>query len=229
MSLDKPTKLRINNWCKKFSQIANNLEWRKNRNLHAINLLNMLINKRIDEPYNKKPDEEPLSLLSKAIIKSKLTKKFWKITEHIYYPKTINNTIHEEENLKKHNIKIVKNKTKINNKKENNIVKNIYNNKNDIKLKNKRVKTPSIKHKNLINHENNKNNNFYYNNKDNFNKENVYENKLNLLKENAIKLEEEFEQNKKIIEYQKKENVQLKQRIEKLTIVLKSIIPNNKI
>ena len=46
LSLDKATRLRINSWCKKFEQVPNNLEWRKNRNLHAINLLDMLIKKK---------------------------------------------------------------------------------------------------------------------------------------------------------------------------------------
>ena len=105
-SFDKSIRIRINNWCKKISQISNNLEWKKNRNLHAINLLNMLINGRMEEPYNKNPDDRPLQILSKTIVKSKLTSKFWESVKHIYNSILINN----ENNEKRKNYKSPPNK-----------------------------------------------------------------------------------------------------------------------
>ena len=83
-TFDKSIRIRINNWLKKISQISNNLEWKKNRNLHAINLLNMLINGRLEEPYDNNPDDRPLQILSKTIVKSKLTATFWENVKHIY-------------------------------------------------------------------------------------------------------------------------------------------------
>ena len=43
----------------------------------------MLMNNRIEEPYNKLPKEGPLPILSKTLIKSKLTQKFWENAKNI--------------------------------------------------------------------------------------------------------------------------------------------------
>ena len=85
-------RLKIESWCKKFCQITTNIEWKKNRNLHAISLLDMILNNRYEIPYNKFADDGPLCLLSKTYVKSKLSKKFWKATKHIY-ESTSNNFI----------------------------------------------------------------------------------------------------------------------------------------
>ena len=73
--MNKHTKLRIESWCKKFCQITSNISWKKNRNLHAICLLDMILNENFEEPYNKFPPEGPLPFLSQAIVKSKLSNK----------------------------------------------------------------------------------------------------------------------------------------------------------
>ena len=78
--LNKYDKLRIKNWCKKLCQITNNVEWKKNRNLHALNLLDMILNEHFEEPYNKFPPEGSVPILNKALVKSKLTKKFFEET-----------------------------------------------------------------------------------------------------------------------------------------------------
>ena len=83
--MDKHTKIRVESWCKKFCQIINNTEWKKNRNLHAICLLDMIINERYEEPYNKFAPDGPLPIMPKHIVKSRLTKKFW------YFTKTLHN------------------------------------------------------------------------------------------------------------------------------------------
>ena len=75
--MDKHTKIRVESWCKKFCQITNNIEWKKNRNLHAICLLDMIINEHYEDPYIKFAPEGPLPILPKYLVKSKLTKKFW--------------------------------------------------------------------------------------------------------------------------------------------------------
>jgi len=71
--LKKQQLLVIDKWCQKLCEITTNLEWKKNRNLHAIYLLDMLMNKRIDSPYKKFPKEESLPTLSKSVIKSILS------------------------------------------------------------------------------------------------------------------------------------------------------------
>jgi hypothetical protein len=82
--LDKHDKLRIESWCKKLCQVTNNIEWKKNRNLHAISLLDMILNNRFEEPYNKFAPEGPIPVLSKTLVKSRLSTKFWKATQRIY-------------------------------------------------------------------------------------------------------------------------------------------------
>ena len=44
----------------------------------------MIINNRYDDPYNKFPTSEPIPLLSRPLVKSALTEKFWKITQNIF-------------------------------------------------------------------------------------------------------------------------------------------------
>ena len=73
--MDKHTKIRIQTWCKKFCQIISNINWKKNRNLHALNLLDMILNNHFEEPYNKFPPEGPLPFLSFPVIKSRLSPK----------------------------------------------------------------------------------------------------------------------------------------------------------
>jgi len=78
--LNKYDKLRIKNWCKKLCQITNNIEWKKNRNLHAICILDSILNNHFEEPYNKFPPEGSVPILNKALVKSKLSKKFFEET-----------------------------------------------------------------------------------------------------------------------------------------------------
>ena len=88
--MDKHTKIRVESWCRKFCQITNNTEWKKNRNLHAICLLDMIINEHYEEPYNRLPPDGPLPLLQRHIVTSKLSKKFWNYSKTIF-PKPTNN------------------------------------------------------------------------------------------------------------------------------------------
>ena len=78
--LNKHDKLRIKNWCKKLCQVTNNIEWKKNRNLHAICILDAILNEKFEEPYNKFPPEGSVPILNKALVKSKLSKKFYEET-----------------------------------------------------------------------------------------------------------------------------------------------------
>ena len=124
--LNKYDKLRIKNWCKKLCQITNNIEWKKNRNLHAICILDSILNKHFEEPYNKFPPEGSVPILNKALVKSKLTKKF--------FEETMNMKRDEEQFEQQQNMD---NNYNFN---ENNIEDDNYNNNyNNIKIKSKNL------------------------------------------------------------------------------------------
>ena len=75
--LNKYDKLRIKNWCKKLCQVTNNIEWKKNRNLHAICILDSILNEHFEEPYNKFPPEGFLFLI-KLLLNQNYQKNFLK-------------------------------------------------------------------------------------------------------------------------------------------------------
>lgn len=75
--LIKQQKLRIESWIKKLCIPTTNKEWKKNRNLHAISLFDMLLNNKYEEPYNKfAEDSFNFPVLSKILVKSTLSDKF---------------------------------------------------------------------------------------------------------------------------------------------------------
>ena len=94
--LNKHDKLRIKNWCKKLSQVSNNIEWKKNRNLHAICILDSILNEHFEEPYNKFPPEGSVPILNKALVKSRLSKKFFEETMKMQNEEQIDNQNNEE-------------------------------------------------------------------------------------------------------------------------------------
>jgi hypothetical protein len=103
---------------------------------------------------------------------------------------------------------------------------NININKKD-KFKSKRVKTPTMMHRNLsaIEMNNNNKNVFKINNEFiKINIENQSEKELNFLRETAIKLEQELNKNEEIIEAQNEENNALKSKIIKLNEILKTLV-----
>ena len=225
-SIDKSIRIRINNWIKKINQTSNNIEWKKNRNLHAINLLNMLINGRIGEPYNKNPPDGPLQILSKTLVKSELTHKFWERVKHIYNSTTIEKSPSKSNYVSPKKKKIGKSSNNINIKN----YKTFYNIKNNNKKDEiiiKRGKIPNMLHKDFSYAKSNKTskNIFKYKNElIKINMDNKLDNELKFLRETAIKLEQELNKNEEIIEAQNEENNALKKKIMKLTEILKTLI-----
>ena len=73
--MDKHAKIRIRAWCKKLCQITTNIICKKNRKLHALILLDMILTGRFEEPYNKFPPDGPLPFLSLPEVKSRLSNK----------------------------------------------------------------------------------------------------------------------------------------------------------
>ena len=51
----------------------------------------MILNNRYEEPYNKFPADGPLPLLSKPIVISKLSKKFWLFSQYFRNEKILSN------------------------------------------------------------------------------------------------------------------------------------------
>ena len=75
----KGERLKINSWIECLMAPTKNIEWKKNRNLYAIVLIDSLINNKLNEPFNKFPKgNKELPLLSVTKVKSELSKKFFK-------------------------------------------------------------------------------------------------------------------------------------------------------
>ena len=125
--LNKYDKLRIKNWCKKLCQVTNNVEWKKNRNLHAICILDSILNEHFEEPYNKFPPEGSVPILNKALVKSKLSKKFFEEALKMQSEEQ------QEQNDNNENI----NKQQFENNKNNIQNQNFYNINNNINNNNK--------------------------------------------------------------------------------------------
>ncbi len=84
VNMDKHAKIRIRAWCKKLCQITTNIIWKKNRNLHALSLLDMILNGRFEEPYNKFPPDGPLPFLSLPEVKSRLSNKIINYAKFVF-------------------------------------------------------------------------------------------------------------------------------------------------
>ena len=76
--LTKHEKLKIESWISKLCIPTINIEWKKDRNLHAILILDMIINNKIESPYNKFYDlSQEIPSLSIVDVKSKISEKFY--------------------------------------------------------------------------------------------------------------------------------------------------------
>ena len=156
-SLNKYDKLRIKNWCKKLCQVTNNVEWKKNRNLHAICILDSVLNEHFEEPYNKFPPEGRVPILNKALVKSKLSKKFFQEALRIQTEEQDNNDINNNNNNQKYESNKLNQNFNINN---NNMIINegseeiINEQKKEIERLNNLLKQKDLEIGNLINEKN---------------------------------------------------------------------------
>ena len=197
----------MNKWCKKLAQITIIQEWKKNRNLYAILLLNMLINNRLEEPFDKVPKEDILPIISKTLVNSKLTPKFWNYTKKFINIEKVNlNYIYKMED--KQNNQILFNI---------NLENNLNNNSNN-EIENK----IALKNSNIIN---NNEEDSYIDNLDNINLEDI---NLKGLKELAEILQKQLNDKEVIISYQKEEGIKLRERIAKLEEQISSFMKLDK-
>ena len=63
--------------------------------------MDMILNKRFEEPYNKFAPDGPIPILSKTLVKSRLSNKFWKSTQKLY--EQINNQENEDNYIEENN------------------------------------------------------------------------------------------------------------------------------
>ena len=74
--LQKHEKIRIEQWSRKLCQVTKNTSWKRNRNLYAMWLLDMILNKKLDKPFTKVPaDSNNLDMLQATEVKACLTAK----------------------------------------------------------------------------------------------------------------------------------------------------------
>ena len=72
----KSDKLKINSWAKVLCIPTINVEFKKNRNLYAIKLLDNVINGKLEDPFNKFAKDKELKTISPILVKTQLSDKF---------------------------------------------------------------------------------------------------------------------------------------------------------
>ena len=191
----------------------------------------MILNNRYEEPYNKFPKDGPIPLLSKSIVKSKLSKKFWLYSQYLQNENLINNeddfssldnyNINNNDNEENNNININNNNKEYQQK---NYINNNYI--NDIKFPNNRkVKTPGNKLNNFNKYKINDNN---LNEKRNIKKKtknnnfNDEVNEINRLNDIIYELQCELNRQDFIINNQINEKKKLQKRIIELEQIIKN-------
>ena len=221
--LDKHDKLRIESWCKKLCQVTNNIEWKKNRNLHAISLLDMILNNRFEEPYNKFAPEGPIPVLSKTLVKSRLSNKFWKATQRIYDAvNNVNNNYEDDMYQQPQNMMMPQqqvNENKFENEFENYPVNQQIRNP---AIANGQQKFKSNKNKYI------QNNNIINNNDYQGNNNNATNEELQNMKNLILKLQNDLAQKDNIIQNQKEEKLRLTKRVDELERMLSTFLAMDK-
>ena len=74
--------------------------------------MDMILNRRFEEPYSKFAPEGAIPILSKTIVKSRLSPKFWKCTEKIYEKVQNKKSTNDSTNISNENVHKNNNVTK---------------------------------------------------------------------------------------------------------------------
>ena len=223
--LDKHDKLRIESWCKKLCQVTNNVEWKKNRNLHAISLLDMILNNRFEEPYNKFAPEGPIPVLSKTLVKSRLSSKFWKATQRIY--DAVNNVNNYEDEMYQQppNMNMMPQQQQIY---ENQRFERDFENYPVSQQRNPAVANGQQKFKSGNKNKYYQNNNIINNNDFQGNNNNSTNEELQNMKNLILKLQNDLTQKDNIIQNQKEEKIRLTKRVDELERMLSTFLAMDK-
>ena len=221
--LDKHDKLRIESWCKKLCQVTNNIEWKKNRNLHAISLLDMILNNRFEEPYNKFAPEGPIPVLSKTLVKSRLSTKFWKATQRIYDAvNNVNNNYEDDMYQQPQNMMMPQQQVN-----ENKFEREFENYPVNQQIRNPAVANGQQKFKSNKN-KYIQNNNIINNNDYQGNNNNATNEELQNMKNLILKLQNDLAQKDNIIQNQKEEKLRLTKRVDELERMLSTFLAMDK-
>jgi len=111
----KSDKLKINSWAKILCIPTMNVEFKKNRNLYAIKLLDNVVNGKLEEPFTKFVKDKELKKLNPILVKTQLTSTFLNlIKKYENNENYLNNQIYEEDNYNTYINKEAKNSTKSN-------------------------------------------------------------------------------------------------------------------
>ena len=127
----KSDKLKINSWAKVLCIPTINVEFKKNRNLYAIKLLDNVINGKLEDPFNKFAKDKELKTISPILVKTQLSDKF--LNEIQKYQSSDNILRYENQNYTEFNPRNHLNE-RLDKTKKSNTVKNF--NKRDNRRKN---------------------------------------------------------------------------------------------
>jgi hypothetical protein len=114
--------------------------------------MDMILNKRFEEPYNKFAPDGPIPILSKTLVKSRLSNKFWKCTQKLY--EQINNQENEDNYIEENNDNNFENEEQ--NEKLKGLNKNInkntnnFNNERNYEIKNNKQDNSEIENMKMI-------------------------------------------------------------------------------
>lgn len=155
----KSDKLKINSWAKVLCIPTINIEFKKNRNLYAIKLLDNVLNGKLEDPFNKFAKDKELKTISPILVKTQLSDKF--LNEIQKYHLSDNILRYENQNYAEFNPTIHLNE-KLNKAKKSNTAKNF--NKRDNRRKNTLNKKLYVDYDNhfLLIPSNQKRNNSFY-------------------------------------------------------------------
>jgi len=138
-NFSKSDKLKINSWAKKLCVPTMNNEFKKNRNLYAIKLLDNVINGKLEDPFTKFAKEKEIKLLDAILVKTQLTNTFLNYIKNLEEEENIYNN----PNNTNYQYMEKKNKPRSKTNKKNNLIKsNIkdkkipkkYNSKNNFRI-----------------------------------------------------------------------------------------------
>eukprot|EP00826_Nyctotherus_ovalis_P035620 TRINITY_DN3072_c0_g1_i9.p1 TRINITY_DN3072_c0_g1~~TRINITY_DN3072_c0_g1_i9.p1 ORF type:complete len:249 (+),score=35.07 TRINITY_DN3072_c0_g1_i9:144-890(+) len=103
-TLNQYERTRVEQWCRKLGQAPNTTDARENRNLHAMLLLDQVLNGRLDTPFSLPGSELAMAKLSAEDVKGQLSDRFFECIESA--PKE---TELSPDRTKKSSVKILRN------------------------------------------------------------------------------------------------------------------------
>ena len=138
-NFSKSDKLKINSWAKKLCVPTMNNEFKKNRNLYVIKLLDNVINGKLEDPFTKFAKEKEIKLLDAILVKTQLTNTFLNYIKNLEEEENIYNN----PNNTNYQYMEKKNKPRSKTNKKNNLIKSDikdkkipkkYNSKNNFRI-----------------------------------------------------------------------------------------------